>query len=112
MIDTEQLIFPQDLVLQKDLELLLHRHYPGHFWCVDVNIRQGMINVKNLFLSGTMGFRLKLQGIFTASQVEHDVMMAGGELLERYKLARGAFDVSRWCALPTDRRGNFIADRG
>jgi hypothetical protein len=112
MIDREKEIFPQDLLLQKDLEVLLHRHYPGHFWYVDVNIRQGMINVKNFFLSGNMGFRLHLKGVFSASQVERDVMLAGGELLERYRMARGAFDVAKWCALPTDRRGQLIVDRG
>jgi hypothetical protein len=108
----QRILFPQDVMLQTELEKVLHRHYPGHAWSVDCNIRQGMINVHNLFLSGMYGFRLKLHGAFSASQVEHDVMMAGGELLERYRLTRGEFNVEKWCGLRTDFAGNLIADRG
>jgi hypothetical protein len=112
IIDTETLNFPQDLLLQRDLEVVLHRHYPGHFWHVDVNIRQGFINIKNLFLSGMYGFRIDLRGIFSASEVERDVMIAGGELLERYKMKRGAFDLAQFEGLKTDFAGRHIADRG
>jgi len=104
--------FPQDVMLQRELETVLHRHYPGHFWHLDVNIRQGLINVRNLFLSGAFGFRIKLQGVFSASQVEHDVMVAGGELLERYNMPRSTFNKDKWYALPTDFRGLHIHAEG
>lgn len=110
MIETD--LNPQDVILQRDLLTVLHRHYPGHFWDVDVNVRQGMINVRNLFLSGIYGFRLKLKGIFSASQIEHDVKMAGGELLERYCVSRGRFNVDKWANLPTNFAGEIIVDRG
>jgi len=103
---------PQDLMLQNSLLAVLRRHYPGHFWHVDVNVRQGMINIHNLFLSGIWGFRIHLKGIHSASQIEHDVKMAGGELLERYNMRRGSFNVDKWEGLPMDFSGQIIMDRG
>jgi len=103
---------PQDVMLEKELLTVLNRHYPGHYWRVECNIRQGCINVFNMLLSGLYGFRLHLQGIYSASQVEHDVMMAGGELLERYRLSRSRMNWDKLLALPTDFAGRLILDKG
>lgn len=65
----------------------LHQHYPGHLWAVNVNSVGGTVNIFNLALSSIYGYLLRM------TTVEHDaqlkcVMRAGGELLERARLAK------------------------
>ena len=101
-----------DVTLEISLLSELQKHYPGHYWMVECNIRQGMINVYNLLLSGKYGFRLQLGGIFSYSQVAADVMRAGGELLERFNLPRGKFNVEKWLCLPVNSAGRPLFDKG
>lgn len=89
---------------------LLHRHYPGYKWAVRVNIDGGIVTVLNLMLSGRWGFVIKL------IELQEDVgdkklVRAGGELLERYRLSRGAMNESEYMNLKLDHTGNHIADR-
>lgn len=94
-----------DEVMAKGMAEVLHRHYPGYLW--GVNIGGGVVNVLNLSLSGKWGFTIKLPGQYSASDFDRQVMRAGGELLERYRLARGRFDNDRHAELKTDFAGNL-----
>lgn len=74
----------------RDIGETLHKHYPGHMWAIDVT--GGMVNVKDLLVSSLYGIRIPL------ADVQHDAgtrvkeaMRAGGEILERAKLKRGAW---------------------
>jgi hypothetical protein len=72
-------------ILAKNVGEHLHRHYPGHLWAV--NVGGGVVTVQNLSLSGKWGFRI------FENEIDPDykcVMRAGGELLERFNLRRGA----------------------
>lgn len=102
----------KDVMLAKMLGDRLDKLYPGYLWWVDVNSRQGFINVKNLFLSGKWGFRIDLKGIYSSSELEKDIMRAGGELLERYRMARSGFNEAQYRNLRTDFKGDLIVDRG
>lgn len=72
-------------------------HYPGYVWMVEVDDRPtvGMVNIYNqdvnveLFSNASYGYQ------FFLSRVQNDpnlkcVIMAGGEILERARLARSA----------------------
>jgi hypothetical protein len=95
--------------LMRNAAELLHRNYPGHLWACDV--AGGYLNVKDLLLSGNFGFRLKIASAYSASSWDKEVMRAGGEILERYRVARAAADMERISHMPTNFAGNHVADR-
>lgn len=105
-------IAANDLVMAKTMADTLHTAYPGHLWAVTCDGKQGMADVRNMALSGNWGFRLKLRDIYSASEFKKDVLRAGGELLERYKLARGRFREDQYSDIPTDFAGRLKGDHG
>lgn len=85
----------RDLDLAKKIAETLHQHYPGHLWAVDVSHRNGTASIRNLRISGKMGFRIFIDDL------DHDpgmklVMRGGGELLERAKAARGRYNAANF----------------
>jgi hypothetical protein len=76
-----------EFFMAKNAAEMLHKHYPGHLWAV--NVDGAFMDVRNLYLSGEWGFRLSIPAIYSSSEFDKEVMRAGGELLERYKQSRG-----------------------
>lgn len=79
-----------DIEICKAVAAVLMRHYEGHVWHVgcDSSPNVRMIDIKlnypdKLGCLPKFGYKLKLDGCNDAK-----VMRAGGELLERYRLAR------------------------
>lgn len=71
----------------------LAKHYPGHPWNVGVDLDSGSISIELCYphpgiQNVTFGYRLHPQTMM-APGGQKRVMQAGGELLERYQLARG-----------------------
>ncbi len=99
-----------DFVMAKQMADDLHTAYPGHLWGVAVDGKIGFADVRNLGLSGNWGFRIRLDFVYSASQTKKKVLMAGGELLERYRLSRGRLDADEYGSLSTDFAGRFKAD--
>lgn len=84
----------------------LTKKYPGHLWSVCVN--QGVAMIKNLVLSGTWGFTIRLKDI------DNDyiaVTNAGGELLERYWLSRGGLKEDEVLNMKRDFAQQAIGDK-
>lgn len=98
-----------EMVLAKSMADTLHKHYPGHMW--GVNVEGGVANVRNLSLSGEFGFRVRLPEIYSASQFDKQIMRAGGEILERFRVSRGTKGLEQAACLPTDYAGNHNFDR-
>jgi hypothetical protein len=94
-----------DIELAKSMSAVLQRHYPGHSWAVNVDGAQGVATIKNFRLSGNWGFLLHLKQ-FSASEYEKRVVMAAGELLERYALSRGRFRQQELESVAVDGLGN------
>ena len=94
-----------DFVMAKQASEVLTRAYPGWLWGVNVDGRTGMCDIRNFNLSGNRGYRLKLRDIYSASSFEKDVLIAGGEILERYNQKAGKFDAQRWAELTLDTSG-------
>lgn len=80
---------------------LLERTYPGHAWHVEVEIgRNGMGGLIKLRLNGIMPgnrwYIVKLADTLCDPGGKRTVLKGAGELLERYKLPRGNFDLDNW----------------
>ena len=99
-----------ELTLAKQMADTLHKAYPEHLWAVSVSAAQGMADIRNLALSGSWGFRLRLVEPYTASDWDRQVRLAGGELLERYRVRRARADMESLTHLPTDFAGRHKAD--
>ena len=86
--------------------------YPSFngLWRVAVDPVGGIVQVRNLLLAGRWGFIMKIANIDSEGR---KVVMAGGELLERYRVSRAkVVDLNEVAAMPRDRRGELMADKG
>lgn len=88
----------------------LLEHYPGHQWACNVDEPNGIATVVNLGLSGKHGFVLHLKDAYSTSKLKRMAIMAGGEVLERYRQRRGAVDPAAIAAMAVDVSGNHIPD--
>ena len=99
-----------DMALAKDYADALNTAYPGHLWAISVQGAQGIATIHNLMLSGKYGYLLHLNKRYSASEARKAVVMAGGEILERFKVSRGRMDEGKMNAMPVDFAGNPIGD--
>lgn len=99
-----------DFTMAKHMADLLHTHYPGHLWAVTCDGDKGIATVRNLALSGAWGYVLKLPLIYSASEWDKRVMRAGGEILERFRIARRHADAvaDQIQAAPRNFAGHLI----
>ena len=75
--------------------------YPGHAWHVEASIgkhgRDGLIKIRlNGIMPANYWYNLRMSQVLTDPGGRRTVLRAGGELLERYKLPRGNFDLDHW----------------
>lgn len=69
----------------------LSKHYPRHLWAVGWAPGMTLI-VKNMGMDARYGFTIDAAKSFSASDLDRTVMLAGGELLERMGMVRGAWN--------------------
>ncbi len=69
----------------------LSKHYPNHWWMVGWAPGMTLV-VKHGGADGRYGYTVDAGKAATISEFEHAVMIAGGELLERMGMRRGAWD--------------------
>lgn len=84
---------PNDIALVNEINRILHEHYPGWQWGVDIPPHQNMVYVRNLDLdpSGQVGMKCYKNSIDVNMK---EIVRAGGELLERYRMRRGKYDAA------------------
>jgi hypothetical protein len=97
-----------ELAIAKFVWETLMKHYAGYWWAVSIN--GGMVQVRNLSLSGDWGFNIHLV------KVQEDVsgkliIAAGGEILERFRVNRGMIKHDEIEVLPIDFAGRIIVDK-
>lgn len=95
----------KDIELCKSVARVLLDHYPDHMWHVEANSDPGvrMIDIKlnyvdKLGLLPKFGFKMMIDNAWP-----NRIMLAGGELLERYRLARGR--ASQYAAFDAMKNG-------
>ena len=112
---TDQLILErgnadESLDLAKAQEVLdeLQRAYPLHLWQVSFQgrvlvVRHGLISrtVRDQLSRGGFGFVLKHLDAYSAAQLAHNAIMAGGEMLEAFGFRRGAWDGQTMPVVPS-----------
>lgn len=94
----------KDILLCHQVNAVLNKHYPGHPWLIGANHEAGTINVQLTYLDkhgkvgkmGNWGFLLHIAKVKTIPDLEKKVMLAGGELLERWQLARDKATDTSW----------------
>jgi hypothetical protein len=75
----------QELAIAKTVFDTLERAYPGHLWFVDCDFSRGGVAIAiPVLMGGNWVFFIRM-----ADLDDRMVAMAGGEVLERYRLARG-----------------------
>jgi len=100
-------IDPADYMKSVQMGELLNKHYPGYQWAVNADHFHGIATIRNMSLSGQYGFTIKLDDQFSASDFDRQVMLAGGEILERYKLDSGKIN-DKYDNLETDFKGDLV----
>jgi hypothetical protein len=69
----------------------LTAHYPNHWWMVGWAPGMTLV-VKHGAGNGKYGYTVDAGKAATISELEHAIVMAGGELLERLGMPRGAWN--------------------
>jgi hypothetical protein len=90
---------------------VLIEHYPGHFWQIIADAEQGIARIRIPILMGqTLGYTLHLDKITSPNDLKRAVILAGGEILERWRIPRGTFDLGAFLTARQDRRIISIND--
>lgn len=85
----------------------LRNAYPGFRWAVTVT--GGLARIRNLDLSGRWGFDIPMEKL-NADPMMKEIIMAGGEILERYRLARQGANTDCIDELPRWQTGEAKGD--
>lgn len=109
LTDTPALASANDYITAKNIAETLHKHYPGHVWAVTCEGRTGMATIRNLALSATYGYYIRLVELNGDSHMRI-VIKAGGEILERFNQRRGAMNSAHIEALPHAANGFPVFD--
>jgi hypothetical protein len=70
---------------------ILVKHYPAHLWAVGWAPGMTLV-VRNMAIPGNYGYTIDAAKSFSSSDLDHLVMIAGGELLERCGFKRGEWN--------------------
>lgn len=99
----------RDLGIAQTIGHELSRSYPQRGWIVEADSRNGIANIYLKHMSSTHGYRYKLKDM-DIHTFQNDMMKVGGEILERFGLTRGRFQVSEVANAIRDARGNARVD--
>lgn len=105
MIDVTGNLSACEEILCKNIAEHLHAKYPGHLWMVGSN--QGIVEIRNLALSGRWGF------VVHKDKIDPDyrlITRAGGELLERFRVSRGRMRLTEMDSLERNISGQAVFD--
>jgi hypothetical protein len=94
-----------DMAAAKSVRRILDAAYPGHDWEVVADSHQGYVAFRIPALMG-MNYAYLVKG---RDLTPDAVLTGGGELLERYRLPRGKFDLDRF--LEARARDSLLIDR-
>ena len=95
-----------DLWVARRAMELLEGAYPGHPWMVEADSARGIVTVSlPVLMGGNWVYLIKWADLAPAR-----VVAAGGEVLERYRLPRGGFELGSF--LEARARHSIMLDRG
>jgi len=94
-IQTVEVLDPEELDLQvraKEVAEVLSREYPNHLWQVGWTHGQTLVVKNALIGGGKYGYTIDFARVVSATELAKLAKLAGGELLERCGMRRGAWD--------------------
>jgi hypothetical protein len=83
---------PAEIALCKRIGDTLSHAYPGHPWMVSANSDQGIAQIGIPVLLGNWTWNFHMDKDIT----DEDVVRAGGEILERFKIPRSTIDIAAY----------------
>jgi hypothetical protein len=98
-----------DLDAAMRTEAALSRFYPGHPWAASKDGPR--LHCLLISASGQWGYTIDLYPTMTEAELVRQIKQAGGELLERFGIARGLAGRGQSPGVDRDFAGNFIPDR-
>lgn len=102
----------RDLELAKKIGEHLNKHYPNHYWRTRVDSKQGIAGVReDILLPETFWRVIKLADLFSDPHWRC-VTLAGGEILERFRLERGRRKEDQWREVRAAKRHVSMARTG
>ena len=101
----EALFRQQDEFLARRIGDVLCRIYAGHGWEVEVSHKQGICKIYNKHVSRWYGYLLKISDV-NWGEFDHQIMMCGGDLLDRFSLRTDRFVEDDTLGLKRDARGH------
>ena len=100
-------IFSLEVKIAQDIAEKLNKHYPGHMWGVNADVNNGITTIQAVELSTEYGYLLHLADLDIDLKC---VVRAGGEILERFRVKRGAHKESEIANLSRNIKGNALHD--
>lgn len=97
------------VILCKDIADTLVKNFPGWAWTVEPDERGGVINIRNLHCHESLGYTIHGEILNDPGVRRREVIKAGGEILERFKMPH-AFRADVVAEAPRDARGMMIPD--
>lgn len=94
-------------IIAKQGMRLLHRNFPGHFWVIQINVKGRMFNVFNHALHDNWGYTIRASDL-ERSSINKIFIRAGGEILERFGMNAGRFNLDNYAKLQKDSKGRCI----
>jgi len=110
-----------ELLIAKIVSEALMKFYPGYQWLVSAQFSAcndewskpegGIVSIQLAGQTGEQGYNLQMSAITEAGKQNlRPIMIAGGEILERYRLNRGKANQDQVRMAPKDFQGNLIGD--
>lgn len=98
-----------DMWVARRAMALLKTTYPGHLWFVEVDHRQGIVKISIPILMGVTQFYVI--NLKTTELTPGEIIYAGGEILERYRLPRTRFNLGAFLEARQKHSALLIATR-
>lgn len=92
--------------LCRKIGTILKQNYPGRRWFVEVTVKGGMASIQCPSISMQYGYQLYLNK--SPEDLEKAVKMAGGQILEMFRLSRERGAVGGEEAIQRDPRGEAV----
>lgn len=91
-LSTHEKPTPADMTTAREIFRVLKREYPGHPWSVEVHASEGWAKIGLTALLGpNWGWMIHLD-----RYTDQDILKAGGEILERFKIPRSTIDIAAY----------------
>ena len=97
-----------NLELAKIVADCLQGAYMGYAWLVNVDLRNGIVNILCSDVSQQYGCTIPAHKLAHNGEAKKLILRAGGEILERARLRRGRMNESEVANAKRDLRGDII----